>query len=430
MGPTTCMRGGVRCRNAINLAAPTGTVIAMFQMPSTIAPHVGRMTDVDSHEMLPAELWTDVFGSIAQPLAQRFIDGRDPADPGYWSIPGCVADSAPLDPGGVFEHKGPTAPGAIDPARRVGVLDAMGVRRQLMFPTSVAHCAAFIHTYPEGVGMFDGLVSDRRGFARALFRAFNDWAADQTKVNDRIRPVFVLYGDTPDEMFAIAERSIAAGARAVVMLSGVPPAGMSPAHPAFDPLYALLAERDVALTVHIGGEGGFIADRAWREAPAFEGFRVSGEFTGDPWSRASLHLPAQNMTMTLILGGVFDRHPSLRFGVIELGAHWLGPLAEMLDLWADNSSGLSRQRVDPSQLDRRPSDYLRSNVRVTPFVFEPVDVYLDRYDLAEVLCFSTDYPHVEGGRDPIGLFEARLARHGAAAIAKFFVTNGEWLLPD
>lgn len=102
----------------------------------------------------------------------------------------------------------------------------------------------------------------------------------------------------------------------------------------------------------------------------------------------------------------------------------------MLDLWADHSGGLLCEHVHGSALAHRPSDYLRSNVRVTPFVFEPVDVYLDRYDLADVLCFSTDYPHVEGGRDPLGVFVAVRPRVGAATVEKFFVTNGEWLLPD
>ena len=402
----------------------------MLGLPELLVPYADRISDIDSHEMLPAELWTDAFGEIATPLAQRFIAGRDPEHPGYWSIPGCTADTTPVDPATVWHLKGPTAPGAIDPARRVAVLDAMGVRRQLMFPTSVAHCGAFIRTYPEGSGQFDGVTTDRRGYALSLFVAYNEWAAARAVSNDRVRPVFVLHGDTPAELLTVAARAVAAGARAVMLLSGEPPGGRSPAHPDLDPLYELLAEHDVALTVHLGSEGGFVATSRWREAPAFDGYRISGEFTGDPWSRSTMHLAAQNMTMTMITGGVFDRHPRLRFGVIELGAHWVGPLAELLDLWADNSQGFSRDGIRASGLERKPSEYLRSNVRVTPFVFEPVDVYLDRYDLADVLCFSTDYPHVEGGRDPLGRFASLLERHGREVVEKFFVTNGQLLLPD
>ncbi len=402
----------------------------MAAVPELLADCVDRINDVDSHEMLPAELWVDAFGEPAAVLAQRFIDGRDPADPGYWSIPGCTADVAPVAEATVWTAKGPTAPGAIDPKRRSAVLDAMGVRRQLMFPTSIGHCAAFIRTYPEGAGQFDGITTDRRGYAQRLFAAYNRWAATRAVGDDRVRPVFVLYGDTPAELLDVAEHAAASGARAVVMLSGEPPAGRSPAHPDHDPLYELLAAQDIALTVHLGSEGGFVATTTWREAPAFDGYRISGEFTGDPWTRSTMHLAAQNMTMTMITGGVFDRHPRLRFGVIELGAHWVGPLAELLDLWADNSQAISRDGIRASDLQRKPSDYLRSNVRVTPFVFEPVDTYLDRYDLDDVLCFSTDYPHVEGGCDPLGRFSSLLERHGRDVVEKFFVSNGAFLLPD
>jgi predicted TIM-barrel fold metal-dependent hydrolase len=401
----------------------------VVMVPEVLEPLTGRMLDVDSHEMLPAELWVEAFGEVAAPLAARFIAARDPADPGYWSVPGCRADTAPLEPAAVWQQKGPTAPGAIDPTRRPAVLDAMGVARQLMFPTSIGHCAAFIRTYPEGAGQFDGLTDDRPAFARSLFRAYNDWATERAAGDDRVRPVFLLQGDTPAELLAAATDAVGRGARAVALLSGEPPAGCSPADPALDPVYELLAAHDVALTVHLGSEGGFVATTRWREAPAFEGYRVSGEFTGDPWTRATMHLAAQNLTMTMITGGVFDRHPRLRFGVIELGAHWVGPLAELLDLWADNTGSISRTAVRAGDLERRPSDYLRSNVRVTPFVFEPVDVYLDRYDIADVLCFSTDYPHVEGGRDPLGRFAGLLARHGREVLEKFFVTNGSLLLP-
>jgi len=75
-------------------------------------------------------------------------------------------------------------------------------------------------------------------------------------------------------------------------------------------------------------------------------------------------------------------------------------LAELLDLWADNSQGFSRDGIRASELQKKPSDHLLSNVRVTPFVFERVDVYLDRYDLADVLCFSTDYPPSRAAATP------------------------------
>ena len=44
--------------------------------------------------------------------------------------------------------------------------------------------------------------------------------------------------------------------------------------------------------------------------------------------------------------------------------------------------------------------------------------------------FASDYPHVEGGLDTASQFAKRIGRLGAGAAEKFFVTNGELLLPE
>ena len=59
---------------------------------------------------------------------------------------------------------------------------------------------------------------------------------------------------------------------------------------------------------------------------------------------------------------------------------------------------------------RRPSggkifdgiNLFRRNVRVSAFTFEPVRQYIEHFPwLADVFCFSSDYPHFAGGRNPI-----------------------------
>jgi predicted TIM-barrel fold metal-dependent hydrolase len=124
---------------------------------------------------------------------------------------------------------------------------------------------------------------------------------------------------------------------------------------------------------------------------------------------------------------VFDRHPSLRFGVIEVGSFWIGPLASQLDMWCAHNQLFSKTKVVP--LSMKPSEFIRRNVRVTAFDFELVDEYIDRYGLEDVYCYASDFPHMEGGKDPMGFFAKRLARLGPEVMEKFFVKNGEWLMP-
>jgi hypothetical protein len=114
----------------------------------------------------------------------------------------------------------------------------------------------------------------------------------------------------------------------------------------------------------------------------------------------------------------------LKVGVMELGAMWLGPLAELLDNRATFSTRVSQT------LSMRPSDYVRRNVRVTAFWQEPVGQIIERYDLGDVICFATDFPHREGGTDPLGATLSSFATRDAATLERYYVRNAGLILPS
>jgi predicted TIM-barrel fold metal-dependent hydrolase len=144
----------------------------------------------------------------------------------------------------------------------------------------------------------------------------------------------------------------------------------------------------------------------------------------DPYTLSTMHFGAQNFVTTMILGGVFERHPDLRVGVIELTSHWVGPMVENLTGWRD----MFAKRL-AGTLSLSPSEYLSRNVRVSSFYWEPVDKFIERFGLEDVYVFSSDYPHVEGGIDTAQAFADRLKRLGPDLIEKYFVTNADLLLP-
>jgi predicted TIM-barrel fold metal-dependent hydrolase len=142
-----------------------------------------------------------------------------------------------------------------------------------------------------------------------------------------------------------------------------------------------------------------------------------------PFDLATLHLPAQVFLSVMVLGGVLSRHPGLAVGVMELGAAWVPSWVAGLDQAA---TGFRRFGLPlPSEL---PSEAVRRQVRVSPFNLEPVADYLQS-GLPEVFAFSTDYPHSEGGRDPVTRLTTALEPLGTDALDQFFVTNGSRLLP-
>ena len=399
-----------------------------------LKPYEGRITDIDTHEMMPAQEWINHFGDEVREIAEYFLErGEDESiNPNTANVPAYRGDTALID-ADIVNVKGPRSPGAVNPARRVEVMDAMGVSRQLMYPTGLAVFTMNLYKFAHDPSFMSNITGDRLAKAKRWIDLHNEWMIEAGKLSDRVRPVPVLYGDTPEELIGRAKHFLDNGIRAVWFFpAGELPGGRSPAHPDLDPLWAMLAEADCAATVHVAGDGKFFNTTDWRDAPAFEGFVRHAEINFDPWFLATLHQPYQNFLTVMLLGGVFERHPTLRFGVIECGAYWAGPMIRRLDMWYATGHKVASAHDVPTtyRLPQPPSSYLKRNVRVTPYVFEDFSKDMEWYDIEDVVCFSTDYPHIEGGKNAFDTFNKRIARFCDATAEKFFVTNGQLLLPD
>ena len=193
--------------------------------------------------------------------------------------------------------------------------------------------------------------------------------------------------------------------------------------------WELLESNNVVCVTHVGNEQGLLASSVWNKAPAFKLGKVQSHELGlEPYSFATVHYVSSHFLTVMILGGVFERFPRLRFGAIEQGASWLGPLAEQLDMWAHD---VYAKRLQPF-ISMLPSEYLARNVRVTPFnEFEPIERDLARFpQVQECYCYSSDYPHVEGGKNSKALLYEKVAPLGDDVVERFFTTNAEWLLPS
>jgi predicted TIM-barrel fold metal-dependent hydrolase len=386
--------------------------------------------DVDSHEMVPLEYWGEVFDEqVASEIVQAQMGFLSDNGRNTLSRPDISGDLSEITEESVWNVKGPEAPGAIDFTRRVDVLDAMGVSLQLVYPTfGLLGINLFINPQAHRFLRYEEEAVDRIQLGRRIVEAHNRWAGRVTRESgDRVRPVAVILTDTIPHMMEQAEEALAQGVRAVMIPSGCPPAHTSPGDRALDPFWRLCAEANVPVTTHVGTEFAFLASHEWSvNVPEFEPLASSSiELPFEPYRATTMHFSAENWLCAMTVAGVFERHPGLRFGAIELSAGWIGPLADRLDCWVEQ---FASRLADTLSL--RPSEYLARNVRVTPFFFEPVDQYLERYpDLSSVYCFSTDYPHLEGGRDAKHRFSERLSACGDDVREKFFVGNGSTLLP-
>ena len=137
-----------------------------------------------------------------------------------------------------------------------------------------------------------------------------------------------------------------------------------------------------------------------------------------------VYQPAERFLSVLVLDGVLERHPTLHGGAIEMGAGWVPAMLRRLDhavqIW---------QRSEPrlGTFARTPSEQAADQLRFTPYPFEDVGWLCAQSDPSLYL-FSSDYPHAEGGRDPIGRFDRSLAAAGPTTLDGFFAANAaSWL---
>jgi predicted TIM-barrel fold metal-dependent hydrolase len=73
-------------------------------------------------------------------------------------------------------------------------------------------------------------------------------------------------------------------------------------------------------------------------------------------------------------------------------------------------------------LSLRPSEYVERQVRFTPYPTEDVGWIIAQTG-PEVCMFSSDYPHVEGGRKPLERFEASLGDASEDVRRRFYCDN-------
>jgi predicted TIM-barrel fold metal-dependent hydrolase len=398
-----------------------------YQLPGPIAPFAGLINDTDGHEAMPIRRWEDTYGAEVRPLAAALLNAGNEGE-AIIQHPDLDGDDTEITAESVWKVKMEKAPGSYDIKRRIEVMDFTGVHRQIMYPGIAPIYAHALYNKADDPRVFRSITGDRKAYAYRLMDIYNDWCARVSREQDRVRPTALLIDETPEAMYEKAKKLVAKGVRLFMLATDEPPGGVSPASPRLDPLWSLLAAAKCPVVGHISISEKLLATMEWRNAPAFKGWMLGAEFSLDPWTLTNIHLQIQNYVMTMVLGGVFDRHPDLVLGCAEFTGHWVGPLAENMDRFYGRTPFPSSQ--SHTKLKLKPSEYVRRNLRVACFDFEPVGTYIDRYGFEDVFCYASDFPHHEGGKDPMGSFVRSLEGKSHEVLRKVFVDNGRALLPD
>jgi hypothetical protein len=147
--------------------------------------------------------------------------------------------------------------------------------------------------------------------------------------------------------------ALASAGITLAMIGAGPVDGRELSHPEHDRIWSAFVDHAVTPVFHVAdqvrvfGDCWYGDDSGTELVPATEAVFL--------WGPPALALS------DLILHGVFDRHPRLRFGVVEPSSAWVPSFLPMLDGAAAFTALLNGEPV--VKLSRRPSEYFLDHVR-------------------------------------------------------------------
>ncbi len=292
----------------------------------------------------------------------------------------------------LFAHPGKrnmwSAYGAVEKSERSDARKIMGVTSQLIFPSVGA--ARFARSKDMQV-VYGGCDALNRGMA--------DFCAD----DEGLKSVGYLSLHHPELAQTSLKLALELGVNAIWIGSDAME-GRAPSHIAYDPLWAMLQEAGVPVTLHIGsGQNMPSVYMNTGVKRVLEG-NIGNIETTKPKDLPVVHHSIERWLTCMIYDGVLERFPQLKVGIIELGANWVPASIMNLDMGV---SLLGKFDQNLKKLSLKPSEYFQRQIRVAPLHTENTGWILKNVG-KDILMFNTDYPHPEGGKDPFGAYERSL----------------------
>jgi predicted TIM-barrel fold metal-dependent hydrolase len=306
-----------------------------------------------------------------------------------------ASHDAPFDETQIMLRKNWDALGSYVRQDRPRSIDLLGFASQLMFTTALLNYSSVL----EGARDPD--------LTYAVARAHTRHMVEFCSVDKRLLPTGYVPLVDFDRTATAARAAIELGAKALLIPSRCPD-NHSPSHVGFDPLWAIAEEAGLPIVFHVGGGGKLLEEAFFNNGlppvPDFHG----GDDNFRSIDYMAIAYPPMKALTALIVDRVLDRFPRLKIGVIEQGASWVPGWMRNMDS-AHAAFYKNEERLQKMSL--KPSEFVRRQVRVTPYPHEDTG-WIIANSGDEVCLFSSDYPHVEGGRNPIKRFEASMDAAG------------------
>lgn len=257
-------------------------------------------------------------------------------------------------------------------ASQIEAMDAEGLDLAVLFPSRGLFALGLDST--ESVGAH-GLEPD---LATAISRAYNDWMRDFCQeAPERMFGAGMLAPHDPSAAVEEARRCVQElGFKAVFLSPGA--VNRRPwHHEVYDPLWAEVERLGVPICFHGGGQNDLKPDFSLE---IFDKLMM--------WHIFAQPLGIMATTVSLCAGGVFERFPALRAGLLEGNCGWAPWLIHRLDEHYEWVGWF-----EAPDLGMKPSEYFVRNCFLSVEADEdPAKDFVARFGDGN-LVFSTDYPH-------------------------------------
>ena len=313
-----------------------------------------RVIDVDGHFVEPEDMWKRYLDARYHEMAPRRVtdnQGRTRS-----MIAGRLKPFIPPPPDSTMHLNR----GGHDAKVRLEAMDREGIDIMTMYPTT--------GLFFFGIDELDVTV--------ALCRAYNDWAHDFCSASPErlIAPVLLPQMDV-HESAAEARRGLEQLGMRGAMLRPNPVGGRTLDDPALEPIWEVLEEAGTPLVLHEG---------TTQDVPQVGNDRYDNFMFRHMISHA---FEQQMGLLSLICGGVLERHPGLRVLIVEAGVGWVPYWMERMDHHMEEWGHAS------APLDLKPSEYFARQCFVSADAEETLLPFVAAAIGDENICFSTDYPH-------------------------------------
>ncbi len=268
--------------------------------------------------------------------------------------------------------------------RRLRELEADGVVAEVLYPNTVPPF------FPSGNLLATAPPVSEQERRWAGLQAHNRWLADFcSTAPTRFGGIAQILLHDVDAAVAEIRWAQEHGLTGGIMLPGVAPgSGLPPLYAdVYEPIWQTCADLGVVVNQH--GGAGLPGDFDMTSAAARAVLLVELPI----WSHRGM--------WHLIFGGVFERHPSLRFVLTEQGTGWIPGALRSLDWFAGRMQ--IREAAEfafggeaMSKLSLLPSEYFERNCWVGASFIRRIECEL-RADIgSHKIMWGTDYPHSEG----------------------------------